>query len=132
VASGPSSGLQDLLALNAQELGDGIVVHGDDFLQPIGKCLEICNRINVVEIHNFVALVHGSHAGCHRSHNVNLGGVSRMRMLLKQSVEILNQIKLVCQFVRFQVADAERVKHNNHHTGNDAKDARKSQDEFGN
>jgi len=37
------SGLQDLLALSAQELDDGIMVHSEDFLQTIRKCLEICN-----------------------------------------------------------------------------------------
>jgi len=35
------SGFHDLLALSDQEPDDGIVVHGDDFLQSIGKCLEI-------------------------------------------------------------------------------------------
>ena len=37
-----SSSFQDLLALSDQEPYDDIVVHGEIFLQTIGKWLEIC------------------------------------------------------------------------------------------
>jgi len=81
-----SSAFQDLLALSYQEPDDGIVVRGEDFLQTVGKCLELCNRINVVVIHHKVVIkVEYLKKSCHGPH-----GHSVLRNLPKQQHYIVH------------------------------------------